>query len=67
MVVYWNGAIVAALNFNTSGHGPSKMGWLYHQVRVEAVMSRSKIEFADATADQSLCGATLDNVSLKRA
>lgn len=67
MVVYWNGAIVAALNFNTSGHGPSKMGWSYHQVKVKAVTSRSEIEFADATADQSLCGATLDNVSLKRA
>jgi choice-of-anchor C domain-containing protein len=67
MVVYWNGAIAAALNFSTSGHGPSKMGWSYHQVRVKAVTSRSKIEFADATADQSLCGATLDNVSLKRA
>ena len=65
MVVYWDGSIVKALNFNTAGHEPSSMGWVYTQVTVTAEGRSSAIEFADATADQSICGATLDNVSLK--
>lgn len=64
MVIYWDGAIVKALNFNTAGHGASSMGWGYHQVTVTAKGRHSTIEFADATADQSICGATLDAVSL---
>jgi choice-of-anchor C domain-containing protein len=67
MVVYWDGIIVKALNFNTTGHGPSSMGWVPRQVKVVAAGRSSTIEFADATADQSICGATLDNVSLKAA
>jgi choice-of-anchor C domain-containing protein len=65
MVIYWDGAIVKAFNFNTAGHGASSMGWAYHQVTVIATGRRSTMEFADATADQSICGATLDNISLK--
>jgi choice-of-anchor C domain-containing protein len=65
MIVYWDGAIVKALNFNTSGHGKSSMGWKDYEVAVIATGRTSTIEFADATADQSICGATLDNVSLK--
>lgn len=67
MVVYWDAAIVKATNFNTAGHSGAKMGWVYYQVTVEATGKTSTIEFADATADQSLCGATLDNVSLTSA
>ncbi|HUZ52941.1 MAG TPA: hypothetical protein VMU94_10495 [Streptosporangiaceae bacterium] len=65
MIVYWDGAIVKALNFNTAGHGPSSMAWVYYQVTVPTTGRSSTIEFTDATADQSICGATLDNVSLK--
>ncbi len=67
MVVYWDGAIVKATNFNTSGHSGTKMGWVSNQVTVAATGKTSTIEFADATADRSICGSTLDNVSLTAA
>jgi hypothetical protein len=42
------------------------MGWVFKQIIVKATSAASSIEFADATADHSLCGATLDAVSLRQ-
>jgi choice-of-anchor C domain-containing protein len=65
MDVYWDGTLIAAPRFNTTGHSPSDMGWVSHERQVTAEGSTSTIEFADATPDMSECGATLDEVSLR--
>jgi hypothetical protein len=65
MHVYWDGNLIAAPRFDTSGHSPSDMGWVSHEKKVTAEGSTSTIEFADATPDMSECGATLDEVSLR--
>lgn len=65
MRVYWNGNLIAAPRFDTTGHSPSDMGWVSHEKKVTAEGSTSTIEFADDTPDMSQCGATLDEVSLR--
>jgi hypothetical protein len=42
------------------------MGWVFKHLTVKAKSWVSSIKFADATPDHSLCGATLDAVSLRR-
>jgi choice-of-anchor C domain-containing protein len=64
MDVYWDGALVDAPTFNDSADSSTSMGWVELQLNVQATGSSSAVEFADATPDQSQCGATLDNVSL---
>jgi choice-of-anchor C domain-containing protein len=66
MEVYWNGTLADTLEFNTSGHTTSSMGWVSRHITVAANSSVSSVEFADATPDKSRCGATLDEVSLVR-
>jgi choice-of-anchor C domain-containing protein len=66
MRVYWDGDLIAAPRFNTTGHSPSSMGWVAHDKSVTAHGSKSTIRFADDTPDKSQCGATLDEVSLSR-
>jgi hypothetical protein len=65
MNVYWNGVQVDSVEFNTSGHTDSSMGWTYQHINVTATGQTSSIEFADATSPASSCGAVLDAVSLK--
>jgi choice-of-anchor C domain-containing protein len=64
MDVYWDGALVDSPTFNDTGDSATSMGWVQLQLDVQATSSSSAVEFADATADQSQCGAALDNVSL---
>jgi len=64
MDVDWNGTLVDAPTFDTTGHSVTSMGWQSEQITVSAVGATSTVLFADATPDMSLCGATLDNVSL---
>ena len=64
MNVYWDGALVDSPTFNDTGDSATSMGWVQLQLDVQATSSSTAVEFADATADQSQCGATLDNVSL---
>lgn len=64
MDVSWDGTVVDAPTFNDTGDSNTSMGWVQLQLNVQATGSSSVLEFADATTDQSQCGATLDNVSL---
>ena len=66
MAIYWDGALKEKLKFNTTGHSTSHMGWVFKQITAKATSAASSIEFADATPDHSLCGATLDAVSLRQ-
>lgn len=67
MGIYWNGTQVKTINFNTAGHTLQSMGWVVRHMTVTAVGVTSSIGFADLTPDHSLCGATLDAVSLRSA
>ncbi|HEX2821202.1 MAG TPA: choice-of-anchor C family protein [Streptosporangiaceae bacterium] len=64
MNVSWNGTLIAAPTFDTTGDSSTSMGWVQHQINVTATGASSAVEFADATPDMSQCGAALDNVSL---
>jgi choice-of-anchor C domain-containing protein len=66
MRVYWDGVLVADPKFDTETHSTSDLGWQRHQLTVEATGATSTVKFADATTDRSLCGATLDNVSITK-
>jgi hypothetical protein len=64
MHVFWEGRLVAAPTFDTTGHSDSSMGWLAVNVTVKATETRSVVKFADASAGDTGCGATLDDVWL---
>ena len=64
MDVFWNGALADSLKFNTTNHTQASMGWVRRHITVTAKGSTSSVEFADATPDDSRCGAVLDKVSL---
>jgi len=64
MDVGWNGTVVDAPTFDTTGHSNSSMGYVDEQVTVTATGPSSQITFADATAGDTLCGPVLDNVAL---
>jgi len=66
MDVYWNSVLADRIEFSTEGHTVTSIGWVTRQVKVIASSSESSIKFADATPDNSWCGATLDDVSLVR-
>ena len=66
MAVYWDGNLVKMYTFNTTGHSGSDMGWVFKHITLKATSGTSSIGFADATPDHSLCGATLDAVSLRQ-
>jgi choice-of-anchor C domain-containing protein len=64
MDVYWDGTLVDAPTSNDTSDSSTSMGWVQLQLNVQAAGASSVVEFADATPDQSQCGAALDNVSL---
>lgn len=66
MDVYWDGVLADTLKFSTADHNVTSIGWVTRQIKVTANSSASSIQFADATPDDSWCGATLDDVSLVR-
>lgn len=64
MHVLWDGKLITAPAVSTSGDSSTSMGWIEFQIVVTAAGKSSTVGFADATADQSECGAALDDVSL---
>jgi choice-of-anchor C domain-containing protein len=60
--VKWEGAIVAELAFDTTGHSPQDMGWTYHSFEVTATTSRPSLEFVSRT--HGTRGPALDDVTL---
>lgn len=64
LAVSWDGALADALAFDTTGHGNQAMGWVRRALIVKATGSSSVVGFADATPDNSQCGAVIDSVSL---
>ena len=65
MAVFWEGKLVSVPTFNMTGDGKSWMGWTSQQIIVTAATTSSVVEFADATAGNGQCGASLDEVSLR--
>jgi hypothetical protein len=65
MGVFWEGKLVSAPTFNTTGNGKSWMGWTSQEVVVTAASTTSVVEFTDATVGNGQCGASLDQVSLR--
>lgn len=65
MAVYWDGAVRKAFAFDTTGDSATHMGWKYELLILAADSPTSSVTFADITPDDSICGATLDNVSLR--
>lgn len=63
MQVVWGSTVVATLSFDTTGHSTSSMGWKHHTYTVQATSATTSLSFVSLT--QSLCGPTLDNVSVK--
>jgi choice-of-anchor C domain-containing protein len=64
MDVDWNEQVVASLTFDTTDSTSTSLGWVTRSATVTATGSQTILEFADATPDSSMCGATLDDVSL---
>jgi hypothetical protein len=67
MHVFWDGKLIAAPVFDTSGHSLTDVGWKALQVTVTATSPTSTVEFADATPDKSFWGSMVGDVSLSTA
>jgi len=64
MQVSWDGTVIDSPEFDTAGYSNTDMGWTQLEIYVTATGTSSTVGFADATPDDSQCGATLDNVAL---
>jgi hypothetical protein len=64
MHVFWDGKLVAAPTFNTTGRSFTDMGWKALKLVLKATSPTSTIEFADATPDKSFWGSMVTGVSL---
>jgi choice-of-anchor C domain-containing protein len=64
MAVSWDGALVAAPSFATTGETSRSMGWVAEQLVVTASTATSVLEFADRSAGDTAEGAALGAVSL---
>ena len=56
MHVLWDGELVSAPSFNTTGHNLTHMGWASGQVVATADTDQSVVEFADASNPTSYQG-----------
>ena len=65
MHVFWDGKLVAAPTFDTTGRSFTDMGWKALRVTVMATSPTSTIEFTDATPDKSFWGSMVTGVSLR--
>lgn len=65
MHVYWDGRLVDAPTFNTTGHSSTSMGWAHMAISVTATGPTSSVEFADALGPAAQgYGSVLGTVSL---
>ncbi len=65
--VSWDGRLVEAPTFDTSGHTNQDLGWAVKTLTITAAGSQTTVAFTEATPNHSNCGVTLDDVSLTRA
>ncbi|MGO9660785.1 MAG: DUF642 domain-containing protein [Acidimicrobiales bacterium] len=65
MHVFWDGKLVAAPTFDTTGRSFTDMGWKALKLTVTASSPTSTIEFIDATSDKSFWGSMVTGVSLR--
>jgi hypothetical protein len=64
MHVFWDGKLVAAPIFDTSGYSLTDVAWEALQVTVTAASPTSTVVFADATPDKSYWGSMVGAASL---
>jgi choice-of-anchor C domain-containing protein len=64
MEVWWGGALVTTLTFDTTGHTFASMGWIYHTFTLEATGTSTELQFTSRTG--TFCGPTLDDVSVQQ-
>ncbi len=64
MHVVWDGQVVDAPTFNTTGLNATSMRWVLQSVMVKATSTESNVRFGDASIPPSQCGAILGGVSL---
>ncbi len=63
MSVTWDGARVARLSFDTTGHTLDAPGWTYQAFTVTATTTTTLLKFR-AAKNGDACGPTLDDVSV---
>jgi hypothetical protein len=64
MHVVWDGQLVDAPTFNTTGLSATSLHWVVQSVIVNATSAESDVRFGDASTPPSQCGAVLGDVSL---
>ena len=67
MHVVWDGHLVDAPTFNTTGITATSMHWVIQSVIVKATSAQSSVRFGDASTPSSQCGAIVGDVSLSAA
>jgi hypothetical protein len=65
MHVFWDGKLVAAPTFDTTGRSFTDMGWKALKLTLKAISPTSTVEFIDATPDKSFWGSMVTGVSLR--
>src|SRR6266536_771045 len=60
--VFWDGAQITALQFDTTGKSVTNMGWQYYESVVTASGNTSRLRFKSTSP--SFCGPTLDDISV---
>lgn len=60
--VYWDGTELAPLQFDTTGHSSTNMGWTYQEFTVVANGSSGRLKFESTCP--SFCGPALDDISV---
>jgi choice-of-anchor C domain-containing protein len=60
--VFWEGAQVSAIQFDTTGKSVTNMGWQYYESVVTASGNSSRLRFKSTSP--SFCGPTLDDISV---
>ncbi len=60
--VFWDGAELATVSFDTTGRSRSNMGWVYYDYEVTATSGTGRLRFQSMTS--SFCGPALDDVSV---
>lgn len=62
MLVKWEGALIADLTFDTTGHSNQDMGWTYYSFEVTATTTQPVLKFI--SRNRGFQGPALDDVSL---
>ena len=63
MELWWNGALLATLSFDTTNSGYSDMGYVYYSYEVVATQDITELKFKATTPGWSY-GAVIDDVSI---